>query len=488
MSKGMPMDKSKAKAAAAPTRREFLQQSAVGAGALAAGLSLSGVGHAATPTQTPRRPSFLYIMTDQLGLDAVAAHGCAGVNTPNIDRLVQRGVTFMESHSTNPVCSPARSSLVTGRMPTETGVITNTRPIHSSVPNMGQWLRQSGYDTAYCGKWHLPGGYPDAIEGFDVLPVGQGQGDLVDTVVSRACEAYLKNRGRTNPFLLIASFMQPHDICYWAIRNLLLVPKELPFPQLAGLLPELPPNHTARPEAPALLAERKHPDFSEEQWRYYLYIYARQVEMVDADIGRVLDALEVTGEAESTIVILTADHGDGRGRHQHVSKWYPYDEAVKVPMIVSCPGAISEGLRDSTHLVSGLDVMSTVCDYAGIAPPDNVLGRSLRPLLEQRPVEWREFVVADVQVIGRVVRTQQFKYVDYQDDPVEQLFDMKADPWETRNLYEDVKYASVLDDHRKLLDGWEARLKVVEPTPSLERGPRLDPRRRKSSKKADWVS
>ena len=482
------MDKSKTRQVEAPTRREFLQRSAVGASALAAGLSLTGTGYAAPPARAPR-PNFLYIITDQLGLDAVAANGCAGVNTPHIDRLVRRGVTFMESHSTNPVCSPARSSLVTGRMPTETGVITNSRPIHESVPNMGQWLRRSGYDTAYCGKWHLPYGYPDTLDGFDVLPAGQGQGDLVDTVVSRSCEAYLKNRPETNPFLLIASFMQPHDICYWAIRNQLLVPKELPFRQLADQLPELPPNHTARPQAPTLLAEREHPDFSEEQWRYYLYIYSRQVEMVDADIGRVLDALETTGQAENTIVILTADHGDGRGRHQHVSKWYPYDEAVKVPMIVSCPGTVAEGLRDTTHLVSGLDVMSTVCDYAGITPPEDVLGRSLRPLLEQRPVQWRDYVVADVQVIGRVVRTEQFKYVDYQDDPVEQLFDMKADPWETRNLYEDAKYASVLDDHRRLLEEWEDRLKVVEPTRSLEGGPRVGlRRRRKNDKKADSES
>lgn len=210
-----------------------------------------------------RRPNFLFLLADQLGLDAISAHGCPDVNTPNIDRLVRRGVTFMESHSTNPVCSPARSSLFTGRMPTETGVVSNNRPIHASVPNMGQRFRPQGYETVYCGKWHLPGGYPNQIPGFDVLPVGGGQGDLVDSVVSRACEAYLKSRSRTTPFLAVASLLQPHDICYWAIKGKALVPERLPFSQLAGRLPELPPNHSSRPKAPEKLDKLAYRNFSD---------------------------------------------------------------------------------------------------------------------------------------------------------------------------------------------------------------------------------
>jgi len=447
-----------------PTRRQFIQT-----GALAAGAAMTSGSVSAAPK---RKPNFLFIVCDQLGLDALSGHGCPDVHTPNVDRLIRRGVTFLESHSTDPVCSPARSSLFTGRMPVETGVITNGRPIHPSVPNMGQWLRRDGYDTVYCGKWHLPGGYPTEMPGFNVLPVGGGQGDLVDSVVSRTCEAYLKTRPKDNPFLLVASLMQPHDICYWAIRNKFLVPKQLPFPQLADQLPALPPNHTARPAAPKLLDEKMFREFSDAQWRYYLYIYYRQVEMADADIGRMLDALEASGEADNTVVIFTSDHGDGRGRHKHVSKWYPYDESVKVPMVVSCPGQIAEGHVDASHLVSGLDVMSTVCDYAGIAPPPDLRGYSLRPLLEQRSVEWREFVVADTHVVGRMIRTAQYKYVRYQDDPVEQLFDMQADPWETKNLYEDAHYADTIAAHRKLLDEWEGRLKRVEPCPTPQEAQR----------------
>ncbi len=447
------------------TRREFLQTSALGAGALMTGAAL-----AAEPRRGAKAkpPNFLFIISDQLGLDAIRAHGCPDVRTPNIDRLIARGTTFIESHSTNPVCSPARSSLLTGRMPVETGVISNGRPIHPSCPNMGQWFREAGYETMYCGKWHLPGGRPPQIPGFTVLPVSGGQGDLMDSQVSRLTESYLKTRGRSKPFLYVASLLQPHDICYWAIKGATLVPKELPFPQLAGKLPELPPNHKSRPPAPRKLDQRWYRNFSDAQWRYYLYIYYRQVEMVDADIGRILDALDATGEADNTVVVLTSDHGEGRGRHMHVSKWYPYEEAVKVPLVFAWPGRIAEGLRDTAHLVSGLDVMSTFCDYAGIRTPPNARGMSLRPLLERKAAAWREFVASEEQIIGRMLRTERYKYVRYENDPVEQLFDMKADPWEMTNLYHDAKYASVMKDHRKMLDTWLASLAPVEPTPSVE--------------------
>ena len=122
-------------------------------------------------------------MLDEWGYFESGHMGSEDLLTPNIDRLIGGGVSFLESHSTNPVCSPARSSLLTGRMPVETGVISNNRAIHPSVPNLGQWFSEAGYDTVYCGKWHLPGGYPAAIKGFDVLPVGSGQGDLVDEIV-----------------------------------------------------------------------------------------------------------------------------------------------------------------------------------------------------------------------------------------------------------------------------------------------------------------
>jgi len=452
------------------TRRRVLQAGGLGVGVMVAGPGVARA--AATGAEAPaKRPNLLLILCDQLGLDAIGAHGCADAKTPNLDRLIRGGTTFLESHSTNPVCSPARSSLMTGCMPVETGVITNGRPIHASRPNLGQWLGRHGYKTVYCGKWHLPGGYQPRIEGFTVLPSGAGQGDLNDTAVSNACAAWIRNRPKDKPYLMVASFLQPHDICYWGNARGNRMPPDLglPFERLRDELPALPPNHRARPAAPQKLAARACKGFSEDMWRYYLWVYARQVEMLDADVGRVLDAVDAAGETAHTVIAFTSDHGDGRGRHQHVSKWYPYEEAMKVPMVLSCPGRVAEGHRDTTHLVCGLDVMPTFCDYAGVAPPKASHGRSLRPLLAGRDVAWRSYVVSEWMQQGRMVRTERYKYARYRGDPVEMLFDMKADPWETKNLARRPEVKAVLAEHRAMLAEFEGGLDVVPPTASIER-------------------
>ena len=454
-----------------PTRRDVLRTGA------AAALSAFAPGRATAGK--PVRPNFLFILCDELHIDALSAYGNSHVRTPNLDRLVRRGTSFMQSHSPNPICCPARSCLLTGRMSTETSVTVNGvqqlqgfglpstairwnhGEIIPTIPNMGQWFQQQGYETVYCGKWHLPNNWaPNEIPGFTVLPVGGGEGAIVDPSTARATAAYLQSRTGPDPFLFVSSLMQPHDICYFAIYNQNLIPKDLPTSELEKLLPPLPSNHLSRPPAPQILDRSIYTKFSELQWRLYLYTYYRQVEMLDATVGRIMDALESSPHADNTIVIFTSDHGDGAAHHQHIEKWYPYDEALKVPLVISSPPRIESGYRDQQHLVSGLDIISTMCDYAGIAAPPNARGYSLRPLLERKNVEWRDFVAAEVQVVGRVIRTPQYKYVRYQGDPVEQLFDMQADPGETQNLYADSRYATVITDHRKLLNDWERKLIV----------------------------
>ncbi|MBM3497070.1 MAG: DUF4976 domain-containing protein [Armatimonadetes bacterium] len=443
-------------------RRSFLRASASAAGATAALASGARLARAAEP-----RPNFLLVLCDQMNLDAMSHLGNPHVRTPNLDRLAQRGVTFMESHSTSPVCSPARSSLVTGRMPVETGVVHNDLPIRPGMPNLGEWLRdRAGYETVYCGKWHLPQGYAYAgMPGFRALPTGSGQGALDDAWVSRTCEAYLRNRGRKRdePFLLVASFMQPHDICYWMIGPETLVPGEMPFPALVDELPALPPNHKSFPDGPPQVGTG-YPNFDTDlRWRYYLYCYYRMVEMLDSDVGRLLDALEQTDLADDTVVVFTADHGEGAGRHSNVQKWHPYDESMKVPMLCTCPSRVRPGLIDRTHLVSGLDVTSTFCDYAGIEPPPNARGLSLRPLLEGRTPEWRDHLVCDWKAEGKIVRTPQYKLVTYANEPQVQLFDMQQDPWEMTNLAGDARLAGTIEDHRRLLRDWTSRL---DPAPA----------------------
>ena len=449
------------------TRREFLK---IGAAGTAAARTAPALGRDARRSNAAGRPNFLFIITDQQGLDTISALGCSDVRTPNLDRLVRSGVSFMESHSANPLCSPARSCLFTGRPTTETGVVTNSLPIRESMPNLGQWFGQAGYETVYIGKWHLPVSFTPNVKGFTVIPAGLGgQGTLGDGAISRASQAYLLNRERGKPFALVTSFLQPHDICQYVTMHG-KAPDTLPFPDIADELPELPPNFTFDEREPNALKTKQRPSWSAEQWRYYIWSYHRMVEEVDAEIGRVVQALEDSGQMDDTIIVMTADHGEGRARHKMVTKNYLYDEAVKVPLIVSCPGRMKEDARDATHLVSGLDVLPTLCDYAKIKPPEHMRGKSLRPLLEGKRTAWHDFVAAEVAVAGRMIRTADYKYVTYEADPVEQLFDMKNDPWETKNLAGESRHAAALADHRKLLESWTAKLDVAPVPERVQRG------------------
>jgi arylsulfatase A-like enzyme len=304
-------------------------------------------------------------------------------------------------------------------------------------------------------------------------------GEHGDATISRAAQGFFSSFGGDKPFFLSLGFLQPHDICYWAWFHKEKM-GELPYPDLADKLPPLPGSYVFDPKEPETFRkvwrEGKNwaflHDWTDLQWRYYIWSYYRHVEMVDAEIGRVLDALEDSGLAENTLVVFTADHGDGMGCHKTVQKSFLYDEAAAVPFVVSWPGRIAEGVQDTTHLVSGLDFAPTLCDYAGIEAPPKARGRSLRPLLEQKPTEWREFVVSESFIRGRMVRTPEYKLITYKDDPTEQLFDMKADPWEIHNLIDDPKHAGVVTDLKKRLSEWESKL---EPCPLEGRAPKLPP-------------
>lgn len=491
----------KAQAQGGLNRREFLQTGAVAA----TGAMTLGGFHFSRPAnaQSTPKPNIVIILTDQQNIDTISAyqkhftheaHGCRWLSTPNLDRLSKRGVSFLESHSANPVCSPARSTLFTGRMSIETSVTRNNVGIDKDVPNMGQWFEaNSDYARVYCGKWHAggPWNYPliagdRKIPGFATLPGGaRGTGDIADYQVSGAVGAFVRNYQEKDPFLIVAGLMNPHDICYWTppLGGKVLVPDWDVF-ELGDALPPLPPNFDYDFPEPR---PNRVTSFNEMNWRNYTYEYYRMVEKVDADVGRILDAVE--SRDDDTLIIFTSDHGEGAGRHMRVQKWHPYDESVRVPLIVSWPGQVAEDVIDTDHLVSGVDLMSTVCDFAGIPAPPHARGRSLKPLLQgDTPESWRDNVYAEIQHTGRMIRTADYKYVKfyafsgnadkpfideegnavqfepgmghrYEEHPVRLLFDMKKDPWETNNLFEDTQYADVMEAHEKILrEEYEAHL------------------------------
>jgi arylsulfatase A-like enzyme len=207
--------------------------------------------------------------------------------------------------------------------------------------------------------------------------------------------------------------------------------------------------------------------WSEEQWRYYLWAYYRHVEMVDAEIGRVLDALERNGYGQDTLIVFTADHGEGTAHHQNTRKNNLYDEAARVPLIFSLPGEIGASRLDSQRVVCGMDILPTVCDFAGVATPQKVRGHSLKGVLTGGNAPGGDFCIGEVQGDqGRMVRTAEYKLITYKDDPVSQLFDMRSDPGETRNLIDDAKHADTVRDLRGMLRDWERRLDGAPSVPN----------------------
>ena len=234
-------------------RRDFLKLGAGAAAALVDAPVFAGRGR-----RKPKPKNILLILTDQQHIDTIAAGGCRHVQTPAFDRLKTSGISFTQSYSANPLCSPARSAICTGRTSSECAVYVNGRPIRPEIPNLGQWLsQQTEYETFYAGKWHLPRTYTSNIPGFQVINTGIGGfGYLCDTAMSRACEGFLRNRSKSSPFLLVASFMQPHDICEWLRLNM-DNPGGLRYPELASELPELPGNFEFDVKEPASVRQRR---------------------------------------------------------------------------------------------------------------------------------------------------------------------------------------------------------------------------------------
>ncbi|AQQ72436.1 Arylsulfatase [Limihaloglobus sulfuriphilus] len=427
------------------------------------------------------RPNILVIMTDQQHVDTIRSAGCKYLKTPGLDRLYQSGTSFANSYTTNPVCIPARSSLWTGRMPSETGMWFNSARagnVEPGMPNIGQWLREKGgYDTVYAGKWHVPQCHTYNIPGFEVLASGSSHwGENSDDTVSQACSQYLMNRNDEKPFLMVCSLIQPHDICVWLSLNM-HKKDSLPYPEIAGELPPLPANfaHNPNEAGPHVrLRESQQPaegSWQELDWRYYRWAYYRHVEMVDAQIQRVLEALDQSGYRDDTIIIFTSDHGEGMGEHQMVRKDFLYDASARVPLIFNYPGRIKSSV-DRDNLVSGVDITPTICDFVGVEPPERMVGVSLKNLLLgkenhlQRPLG--DFIVTEIgstsrnlNQTGRMVRSKRYKFIKYYNDDNELLFDMKTDPGETKNLAADPAFKNIIAEHKDMLRRWERSLQIA---------------------------
>lgn len=438
---------------------------------LAACAALAAPVACAAAAEAPAgRPNILFIMTDQ---HTSGALGCAGnphVKTPNLDRLAARGVRFTRSYVANPLCVPSRASIFSSRTPHALAIYGNTMDaeLHrKGVPTMGELFQAAGYETAYAGKWHVHAAFPAymgrQIPGFTVLPLGGSdprQGDKRTEQKSPQCDPHIAaaaiqflHQPHRQPFLLTVSLLNPHDICEFGRYEGFRKPQ---LPTDESVLPPAPRNLRDSAPLPSALDDdlAEHAERTELEWRQYLWVYHRLVESSDQLIGRILDALDQAGLASSTIVVFTSDHGDMLGAHGMVSKQKLYEESVAVPLVIAAPGTTPA--VDQRHLVGGIDILPTFLDYAGIAAPESLEGRSLKPLVEGRPTAWREWIAAETfGPEARMIRTDRYKYIAFAaGQRREQFFDEAQDPGELRNLVADPAVAAELERHRRLLAEW----------------------------------
>jgi len=465
-------------------RREFIAATAGGL----AGLILNDKVPAAASAERQTRPNILFIMTDQQHAGMMNCTGNKWLKTPALDRLAASGIRFERAYACNPVCVPNRFSLQTGLMPSTIGMSHNGDSREAAVTeamiqqSLGRLFSRAGYETVYGGKVHLP----RKMKGIENLGYRNLTGDS-RRGLAEACAEFIKGK-HTRPFLLFASFINPHDICYMAINDFSRTQGEpvrsnTDSKTCEGVLdrarksgdvaafvqsncPPLPANHNVPASEPECVTQKYtearafrayvRKNWSEDQWRLHRWLYCRLTEMVDAEIGIVLDALRDAGLDDNTLVVFTSDHGDMDSAHKLEHKSVLYEEAMRVPLLMSYKGVIPGGRIDNTHLVSnGLDLLPTLCDYAGIRIPKGLQGDSLRALAEGRkPRRWRDFVVCESQN-GRSLRTDRFKYAIYDSgENREQLTDLKNDPGEMNNLAGRAEYVGVLNEHRRLLRRW----------------------------------
>ena len=425
----------------------------------------------------PDHPNILVLMCDHHRFDALSCLGNALARTPNLDRLVSRGVRFGNCFTQSPVCAPARHSLATGRYAHAHGVINNNHKPFPGMTTIAHALQPLGYRRINVGHMHWTD--PDVDTGYEPWITHQPWSDAMPKEVMdryeweaqgitrrttggpspRSREQYsghhvalsaiseIEGAVRSDqPFLCWAAFSEPHPPFY--------PPKEVyeSYDQSRIELPQQAPPDASPPHDRVLHMRREWAHLTEVEVRQILAGYYGMVELVDGYCGMVLEALDRLGIRSDTIVVWTTDHGDQMWEHEMFLKFCMYEASVHVPFVIDVPGA-APGVRDD--LVEHIDLFPTLCELAGAECPDSVQGRTLAPLLSSAPAPegWRDAVFSQIGNM-QMIRTRDWKLNAYDGQPGE-LYDLKNDPQEFDNRIADGRHAATVESLHQRLGEWE---------------------------------
>lgn len=423
--------------------------------------------------QTSKRPNILIIITDQQTAEAMSNAGNKDLHTPAMDKLAQNGIRFTKAYCAQPLCTPSRTSIFSGKMPYQTGFLGNAIEKDGQWPDsllmMGKIFQSGGYKTGYVGKWHLPVPTTKISQhGFGYIQ-NTNFLDYNDAGTPAYCATFIKEN-KDKPFLLVASFLNPHDICEWARGE------DLKMDLLAGAppadqCPQLPANWKIPANEPNIIREqqkvspRTYPtvNWTGDQWRQYRWAYDRLIEKVDQYIGMVLASLKKYGVEKNTIIVFTADHGDGYGAHSWNQKQVLYEEAANVPFVISEIGGF-KARTDDMLVCNGTDIIPTICGFAGIQKPAYLQGKDIGKRIANPTKTLRDTLVIETDfadnetllgINGRAVITKNFKYIVYnKGNNKEQLFDLIKDPGEMNNLAVSASYKNKLIAMHSYLKQW----------------------------------
>lgn len=469
-----------------------MTRAAVGAIAVALTLPAGLRGQPAAPGKL----SVLFIVADDLNAD-LGVYG-APVRSPRIDGLAARGVRFDRAYVQYPLCSPSRSSFLTGRRPDATGVLANptaARPVsphfRERLPEtvtLPQLFKNNGWFAARVGKlyhygvpnhigtaslddylsWDLainPRGHDREIHDriFTIGQPGQFGGTLswwadegedaeqTDGIGAREAVTLLERFARERrPFFLGVGFYRPHTPFVAPGRYFDLYPAD------DVELPALSEDDRARTPAAAYASARKEQDAMDDRLRREaIRAYRAATTFMDAQVGVVLDALDRLGLAGSTVVVFASDNGYHLGDHGLWQKSSLFEASARVPLVIVAPGARGNG-RVARGVVELVDLYRTLADLAGVSPANEIEGTSLRPMLDDPAAEVKPYAFSQVRN-GYAVRSTRYRYVEWlAGKNGVQLYDMEADPNETRNLATDPAHAATVDQLRAVLAGYRA--------------------------------
>jgi len=425
--------------------------------------SLSGVlqSHAAE-----RKPNFLFIYTDDQRWDALGVvqreqgerARFPWFQTPHLDRLAAEGVRFRNAFVTLSLCAPSRAAFLTGRYNHLNGVANNHTPFPTNSVTHATLLRAAGYQTAYLGKWHH-GQQRGQRPGFDYSASFIGQGRYfdcpfeingqstpttgwVDDVTTDYAIAFLKEQ-REKPFSVIVGYKSTHGPC---------TPPERAKDRFAGANARPVPNLEVEP---VYRSEAGRPKATKQGGTNASNInlnYFRCLSAMDDNIGRLLKALDELDLAGNTVVVFTSDNGYYNGEHGLGDKRSAYDESLRIPLLVRYPALATKG-RTSDDFALNIDLAPTILELAGVPVPREMQGRSWVPLLKGGQTEWRQSFLAEYFYERNfqgtptlvAVRTHDAKLIKYPGhDEWTELFDLRNDPYETRNLFADPKQQPLL--------------------------------------------